>query len=90
MENQKNNKGEIALLIVIIVILSALCILFATGTISLKPNDVDNNELNQDTNENNKTARALYKKLGYKEISIVPCVFNGIEGVGLVLLEKKL
>ena len=43
-----------------------------------------------DTNENNKTARALYKKLGYKEISIVPCVFNGIEGVGLVLLEKKL
>ena len=43
-----------------------------------------------DTNENNLRARALYKKLGYKEIRIVPCVFNGIEGVGLVLLEKKL
>ena len=53
MENQKNNKGVIALLFVIIIILSALCVLFATGTISLKPNDVDNNELNQDTNENN-------------------------------------
>lgn len=43
-----------------------------------------------DTNENNLRARALYKKLGYKEISIVPCVFNGINGVGLVLLEKRL
>ena len=53
MENQKNNKRVLALLIVIIIILSALCVLFATGTISLKPNDVDNNELNQDTNENN-------------------------------------
>ena len=57
MENQKNNKGVIALLIVIIVILSALCVLFATGTISLKSNNVDNNETNQnvidDNNENN-------------------------------------
>ena len=53
MENQKNNKGVIAILIVIIVILSTLCILFATGTISLKSNDVDNNEINQDVNENN-------------------------------------
>lgn len=43
-----------------------------------------------DTNEKNARARAMYKKLGYEEIGIVPCVFNGIEGVGLVLLEKKL
>ena len=43
-----------------------------------------------DTNEKNTRARAMYKKLGYEEIGIVPCVFNGIEGVGLVLLEKKL
>ena len=42
MENQKNNKGVIALLIVIIVILSALCVLFATGTISLKSNNENN------------------------------------------------
>lgn len=53
MENQKNYKGVIVLLIVIIVVLSALCILFATGTISFKDNDVDNNEPNQDINENN-------------------------------------
>ena len=43
MENQNNNKGVIALLVVIIVILAVLCILFATGTITLKSNSVDNN-----------------------------------------------
>ncbi len=46
--------------------------------------------LRMDTNERNCNARALYKRLGYTEVSIVPCVFNGIEGVGLVCLEKKL
>ncbi len=46
--------------------------------------------LRMDTNERNTRARAFYKKTGYKEIDIVPCVFNGIEGVGLVLLEKRL
>ena len=35
-------------------------------------------------------ARGLYKKLGYKEIGIVPTVFNGIPDVQLVLLEKHL
>ena len=39
--------------------------------------------------DENTNARALYKKLGYKEIAIVPTVFNGIKGVNLVLLEKK-
>ena len=43
-----------------------------------------------DTNERNKRARAMYSKLGYKEAGIVPTVFNGIEGVGLVLLEKRI
>lgn len=46
--------------------------------------------LRMDTNERNTTARTMYKKLGYKEIGIVPCEFNGIAGVNLVLLEKKL
>ena len=46
--------------------------------------------LRMDTNAKNLRARALYQKLGYKEIGIVPCVFNGIEGVQLVLLEKRL
>ena len=46
--------------------------------------------LRMDTNETNARARALYKKLGYAEKGIVPCVFNGIEGVNLVCLEKTL
>ena len=43
-----------------------------------------------DTNEKNENARRLYAKLGYREAGIVPCVFNGIPGVNLVCLEKKL
>lgn len=46
--------------------------------------------LRMDTNERNKAARALYQKLGYTEVGIVPCQFNGIPGVNLVCLEKKL
>lgn len=46
--------------------------------------------LRMDTNEKNIRARAMYQKLGYQEIGTVPCVFNGIEGVHLVLLEKRL
>lgn len=44
--------------------------------------------LRMDTNAINKTARALYKKLGYEEIGIIPCDFNGIPGFQMVLLEK--
>ena len=43
-----------------------------------------------DTNAINTTARALYKKLGYREAAIIPCVFNGIPNVNLVMLEKYL
>lgn len=46
--------------------------------------------LRMDTNARNTAARSLYKKLGYTEVSIVPCVFNGIDGVQLVCLEKNL
>ncbi len=45
-------------------------------------------ELRIDTNARNLPARAMYRKLGYREIDIVPTVFNGISGVDLVLLEK--
>ena len=45
-------------------------------------------ELRMDTNARNKRARAMYAKLGYKEIAVVPTVFNGIPNVDLVLLEK--
>ena len=47
-------------------------------------------ELRIDTNERNRNARKLYKRLGYKEIAIVPTEFNGIPNVKLVLLEKHL
>lgn len=43
-----------------------------------------------DTNEKNAAARRLYARLGFREADIVPCVFNGIPGINLVLLEKKL
>ena len=46
--------------------------------------------LRMDTNALNVPARAFYKKQGYKEIAILPCTFNNIAGVQLVLLEKKL
>ena len=46
--------------------------------------------LRMDTNARNTRARALYAGLGYAEIAVVPCVFNGIDGVQLVLLEKML
>ena len=46
--------------------------------------------LRMDTNARNVRARAMYKKLGYTEPDIVPCTFNGIAGVQLVMLEKKL
>jgi GNAT superfamily N-acetyltransferase len=43
-----------------------------------------------DTNARNKRARAMYAKLGYVETDIIPTVFNGIRGVDLVLMEKKI
>lgn len=47
-------------------------------------------ELRMDTNAKNERARAMYQKLGYEEVDIVPCVFNGIPDVKLVCLEKCL
>ncbi len=43
-----------------------------------------------DTNERNERAREMYRKQGYTEVGVVPCVFNGISGVNLVCLEKTL
>ena len=42
-----------------------------------------------DTNEKNTAARAMYKRHGYLESGIVPTVFNGIPGVMLVCMEKR-
>ena len=46
--------------------------------------------LRLDTNVRNTAARHLYRKLGYTEAGVVPCRFNGIDGVELVCLEKCL
>ena len=46
--------------------------------------------LRMDTNARNTRARAMYQKLGYQEIGVIPTTFNGIEGVNLVLLEKAI
>ena len=43
-----------------------------------------------DTNARNTRARSMYRKLGYAEIAVVPCSFNGLNGIDLVLLEKAL
>ena len=43
-----------------------------------------------DTNERNSAARAMYAKHGWREAGIVPCTFNGLPGVQLVCLEKKI
>lgn len=45
--------------------------------------------LRMDTSVNNLNARALYKKLGYEEVSVIVSEFNGIHGMRLVCLEKK-
>ena len=47
-------------------------------------------DLRMDTQEKNFVARAFYGKLGYAEKGVVLCTFNGIPGVRLVCLEKRL
>ena len=37
-----------------------------------------------------KVLEDLAKKLGYEEIDMVPCDFNGIKGFHMVLLEKHI
>ena len=44
--------------------------------------------LRMDTNQRNAPARAMYRRLGYREAGVVSCTFNGIPGVRLVCLEK--
>ena len=60
------------------------------ATIGWLPRENGCTVLRMDTNAKNAAARRLYQKLGYAEPDIVPCIFNGIPNVQLVLLEKKL
>ncbi len=46
--------------------------------------------LRMDTNRKNRAARRMYASLGFSEAGVVACTFNGIPGVELVCLEKRL
>ena len=46
--------------------------------------------LRMDTQVRNERARKMYGKLGFEEVGVVGCVFNGIPDVKLVCLEKVL
>ena len=46
--------------------------------------------LRMDTNVINLRAQKMYDRLGYRAVGAVPCEFNGIPRVSLLLLEKKL
>lgn len=46
--------------------------------------------LRLDTNQRNVRARSLYLHLGFREAGVIPCRFQGIPDVHLVLLEKRL
>lgn len=46
--------------------------------------------LHMDTQERNAFARKMYNKLGYDEVGVVTCVFNGMPNIHLVCLEKYL
>ncbi len=52
MENKNNDKGVIALLIVIIVILAVLCVLLATGTVSFKSKTTNSENKTTESQEN--------------------------------------
>lgn len=45
--------------------------------------------LRMDTNQINSVARKMYTQMGYREVGVVSCVFNGIPDVKLICFEKK-
>ena len=46
-------------------------------------------DLRIDTNAKNQRARCMYAHLGYEEVGIIHCNFQGLPDIDLVLLEKK-
>lgn len=62
----------------------------SSHTMRITQNSTGCPALRMDTNVKNKRARKLYHTLGYEEVGIVKCVFNGIPNVQLVCLEKYL
>ena len=58
MEKEKNGKGVIILLVIIIAILAVLCVLFATGTISLKTSTTNDNQQTSENKESNEISNS--------------------------------
>ena len=78
MEQEKNKNGVIILLVVIIAILAVLCVLFATGTISLKPNESNNNQQTNADSQTNGTAVIQTKLVDSIRCQNSNTTFNGI------------
>ena len=79
MEKQNNNKVVIAVLSTIIVILTVLCVLFATNIISINDNKENNNQ--NDTNQENNNQENL--NIPVKSVYDIDCensetTYNGI------------
>lgn len=53
MDQEKNKNGIVILLVILVIILTAFCVLLATETISFKSNSVDNNTDNRHVTESN-------------------------------------
>ena len=78
MEKEKNNKRLIIVLSILVLLLAVLCVLFATGTISLKSNqsnEIQTIENQSDENQtNNGTTKFDYTKIsveeGYTEVAL--------------------
>ena len=91
MEQEKNKNGVIALLLAIIVILLALVVLFATGTISLKTEQINNN-----TNDNNQTINTVhYQKNDLVKVDVSDNITEDFfviseEGDNLILISKNI
>lgn len=78
MEKEKNNKGLIILLSILVVLLAVLCVLFATGTISFnyKTSDYSTNNTENNVTQNNienttltnSDAISIIKKLYSKDV----------------------
>ena len=87
MEQEKNNKGVIALLVVIIVILLALVVLLATGIINFKSNATNNsnNQSNGDITENGNTSENANTS---NDININPIDISNLDSSKLSTTEN--
>lgn len=83
MENQKNNKGVIALLVIVIIILVGLCVLLAIGTISFKNSNKVNETDNKEIKSNNSIYSVCTNMTGNDKLEILD-MENKTETIGAI------